>query len=63
MGNLPHRDVELLYKLVARRPLADVDAVQLFLLDIEESNCVGRFLPERPFTERAVQLDVRLYSC
>jgi hypothetical protein len=58
--DLPYRDVELLYKLVARRPLADVDAVQLLLLDVEEAYCVCLLFPERPFAERAVQLNVWL---
>lgn len=61
--DLPYRDVEFLDKFVARRTLADVDAVQLLLFNVDEAYCVGLLFPEGPFTERAIELNVRLKTC
>jgi hypothetical protein len=59
--NSPYRDIKLLEELVTRGPFVDVDTVQLFLLDVEESYRVGLFFPERTFAERAVQLNIWLF--
>lgn len=48
---------------MARRPLADIYAMQLLLLNIQEAYGVGLLFPERTLAERAARLDIRLNTC